>query len=179
MHCCSQKCQSDQQRLEILMYLSLTYRFVSFISFIYLNVHTYVQKKQKKNIAALFSLSLKLRFLPWFPFGRVAVFTVGTSIRKFNTEAGLKTKSRTGRDPSPPFRCLSLCTAELCTLEVLGLPSDVADKTDESPANAVLKERKCWRRVTDDLTFHLFLHICTKSLFSRNKIFKNAQLHNT
>lgn len=46
MHSYSQKCQSDQQRLEVLMYLSLTYRFVFFffISFIYLNVHTFCAK---------------------------------------------------------------------------------------------------------------------------------------
>lgn len=41
MHSYSQKCQSDQQRLEVLMYLSLTYRLFFFISFIYLNVHTF------------------------------------------------------------------------------------------------------------------------------------------
>lgn len=37
----SQKCQSDQQRLEFLMYLSLIYRLFFFVSFIYLNVHTF------------------------------------------------------------------------------------------------------------------------------------------
>lgn len=42
MHSYSQKCQSDQQRLEVLMYLSLTYRlFFSLYLFIYLNVHTF------------------------------------------------------------------------------------------------------------------------------------------
>lgn len=61
MHSYSQKCQSDQQRLEVLMYLSLTYRFFSFyLLFTWMCTH-FVQ-----NIAALFSLSLKLHYLPLF-----------------------------------------------------------------------------------------------------------------
>lgn len=36
MHSYSQKCQSDQQRLEVLMYLSLTYRFFFFFISFYL-----------------------------------------------------------------------------------------------------------------------------------------------
>ena len=61
MHSYSQKCQSDQQRLEVLMYLSLTYRFFSlYLLFTWMCTH-FVQ-----NIAALFSLSLKLHYLPLF-----------------------------------------------------------------------------------------------------------------
>lgn len=62
MHSYSQKCQSDQQRLEVLMYLSLTYRFVFslYLLFTWMCTH-FVQ-----NIAALFSLSLKLHYLPLF-----------------------------------------------------------------------------------------------------------------
>lgn len=46
MHSSSQKCQSDQQRLEVLMCLSLTcscFLFPLYL-FVYLNVHTFCAK---------------------------------------------------------------------------------------------------------------------------------------
>lgn len=61
MHSCSLKCQSDQQRLEDPAFLSLTCRLFLYI-FIYLNVHMFFVQ----TIAALFSLSFKLHYLPLF-----------------------------------------------------------------------------------------------------------------
>lgn len=162
------------------MYLSLTYRFFFLYIFYLLEcAHILCKKKNKKKHCCSIFLIFKVTFFAMVSFGRVAVFTVGTSIRKFITEAGFKSKSRTGFMCSPPLRCLSLCTAKLQTLGVLGLQAMWRIKRMSRRRITSKREKKCWCRITGVLTFHLFLHICTKkSLFSQNDIFKNAQLHN-
>ncbi len=73
MHSYSQKCQSDQQRLEVLTYLSLTCRLFFFRPFIYLNVHTFCAEHCcsiflifKVTLFAIVSLE-KWRSLLWAP----------------------------------------------------------------------------------------------------------------
>lgn len=62
MHSYSQKCQSDQQRLEALIVTV----FDSQISFFFISLFTWMCTHFVQNIAALFSLSLKLHYLPSF-----------------------------------------------------------------------------------------------------------------
>lgn len=73
MHSYSQKCQSDQQRLEFLPYLSLTYRFFfPLYLFIYLNVHKFCAE----HCCSIF-LIFKVTLFAMVPLGKVVFLYCG------------------------------------------------------------------------------------------------------